>query len=328
MSTTLPMLYFGKLPGRGDFVRSSAHPALIQSLDRWLSSGVELMAEDAHWKPIYDQADAAHFAMISPHRNTAVAGHLVPSTDLSGRRFPFVAGCAIESEKGADLMALGPLMLQPAWDRLSEAAMKARGAGEADAPALLADFAHAQVPAPLAAPEARAQYQRFLSSTTLAMLMQDLSGSGAALDLRQILLALGLLLQPVMNSAGQPIEKGLCLPLPRESFARFAVATFWMDVVSRFVGRSGHDLTLFLPRGINHRPCLMIAFSAGAATALQGLLDTRATDGVFISLNQSPWVEDYVANDYALKKLSSYLLMPQMSLAQALDSFQEAFLGS
>jgi type VI secretion system protein ImpM len=101
-----------------------------------------------------------------------------------------------------------------------------------------------------------------------------------------------------------------------------------MDVVSRFLVRSGHDLTLFLPRGINHRPCLMIAFSAGASTALQGLLDTRATDSVFISLNQSPWVEDYVANDYALKKLSSYLLTPQMALAQVLESFQEAFLGS
>ena len=84
MSHTLPMLFFGKLPGRGDFVRSASHPALIQSLDRWLSSGIELMAEDAHWKAIYDQADAAHFAMVSPHRHTAVAGHIVPSTERMG----------------------------------------------------------------------------------------------------------------------------------------------------------------------------------------------------------------------------------------------------
>ena len=161
MSDTLPMLYFGKLPGRGDFVRSGSHPALIQSLDRWLSSGIELMAEDAHWKPIYDQADAAHFAMVSPHRNTAVAGHIVPSADLSGRRFPFLTACAIESESGAELMALGPLMLHPAWEGLSEATLKARKAGEDDVPAVLGELGQAQVPALVAAPQARQQYQRF-----------------------------------------------------------------------------------------------------------------------------------------------------------------------
>lgn len=328
MSTTLPMLFFGKLPGRGDFVRSASHPALIQSLDRWLSSGVELMAEDAHWKAIYDQADAAHFAMVSPHRHTAVAGHIVPSADLSGRRFPFLTACAIESGNGGDLLALGPLMLQPAWEQLSGAATKARQAGEGDASAVLGDLGQALVPAPLSAQQARQQYQRFLETTTLATLVQDLSGSAAPVDVRQILLALGLLLQPVMNSVGQPIEKGLCLPLPREDFARCAVATFWMDVIARFLARSTYDLTLFLPRGLNHRPCLMVGFSAGAANVLQGLFDPRVTDSVFISLNASPWVEAYVANDYALKKLSSYLLMPQMSLAQVLISFQEAFLGS
>lgn len=328
MSHTLPMLFFGKLPSRGDFVRSGAHPALIQSLDRWLSSGIELMAEDAHWKTIYDQADAAHFAMVSPHRHTAVAGHIVPSADLSGRRFPFLTACAIESGNGSDLLALGPLMLQPAWEQLSAAALKARLAGEGEVPAVLGDLGQAQVSSPLSAQEARQQYLRFLESTTLSALGQDLSTSAAPADVRQILLALGLLLQPVMNSVGQPIEKGLCLPLPREDFARFAVATFWMDVISRFLARSPYDLTLFLPRGLNHRPSLMIGFSAGAANVLQGLLDPRVTDSVFLSLNESPWVEPYVANDYALKKLSSYLLMPQMSLAQVLISFQEAFLGS
>ena len=328
MGNPLPLLYFGKLPSRGDFVRSAAHPALLQSLDRWLSAGVELMAEDAHWKSVYDQADAAHFSMISPHRHTAVIGHIVPSADLSGRRFPFLTGVAVETESGADLMALGPLMFQPAWSGLDEVATQARKADEASVPALLAQLGQAQAPQLCTAAAARLQYQRFLEHTSVATLTQDLSPRGAPLDVRQILLALGLLLQPVMNSVGQPIEKGLRLPLPAEASARCAVATFWMDVVSRFLARSPYDLTLFLPRGLNHSPCLLLGFSAGAANVLQGLLDTRMTDQVFISLNASPWVEDYVANDYALKKLSSYLLMPELSLAQVMHSFQEAFLGS
>jgi type VI secretion system protein ImpM len=328
MNDTLPLLYFGKLPSRGDFVRSTVHPALIQSLDRWLSSGVELMAEDAHWKTVYDQADPAHFALVSPHRHTAVVGHIVPSADLSGRRFPFVAGAAVENESGADLMALGPLMFRPTWLGLGELAAQARRADEASVPALLASLGQAQAPQLCPGAAARAHYQRFLEHTTVATLVQDLSGPGAPLDVRQLLLALGLLLQPVMNSVGQPIEKGLCLPLPADEGARFAVATFWMDVITRFLARSQYDLTLFMPRAIHHRPCLLLGFSAGAAHVLQGLLDARVTDQVFISLNESPWVEDYVANDYALKKFSSYLLMPEISLAQVMNSFQEAFLGS
>lgn len=328
MSDLNTLLYFGKLPGRGDFVRSASHPALIQSLDRWLSSGVELMAEDAHWKGIYDQADAAHFAMISAHRHTAVAGHIVPSVDLSGRRFPFLTATAIEDQQGTDLMSIGPLMFQPAWLALAEAAAKARRASEEQAQAVLTAFAQSRVPALQAPGEARQVYRGFLEASTLGGLQQDISAAGGAVDLRQILLALGLLLQPVMNSGGQAIEKGLCLPLPRDEASRFVVATFWVDVISRFLSRSNHDLTLFLPRGVNHRPSLMIAFSAGAANVLQGLLDPRVTPEVFISLDASPWVEDYVANDYALKKLSTYLLTPQMSLAQLLSSFQEAFLGS
>lgn len=328
MTETLPTLFFGKLPCRGDFVRSSTHPALIQSLDRWLSSGVELMAEDAHWKQIYDQAGPAHFAMVSAHRNTAVAGHLVPSTDTSGRRFPFLTACPIESESGPDLMSLGPVMMQAAWSRLADATHKAHAASEDDASTVLGDLAQLEVPSLMAATQARAHYHRFLEQTSLSSLVQDLSDANGALDLRQTLLALGLLLQPVMNSVGQPIEKGLCLPLPRDEFNRYLVATFWMDLLSRFLVRSGYDLTLFMPRSVRHTPCLMVGFSAGAASVLQGLFDPRVTESVFLKLNESPWVEAYVANDYALKKLSSYLQTPQMSLAQVLSTFQEAFLGS
>lgn len=328
MMDKLPMLYFGKLPCRGDFVRSASHPALIQSLDRWLSSGVELMAEDAHWKQIYDQADSAHFAMLSPHRNTALVGHIVPSVDTSGRRFPFLTACTIESENGAELLGLGPLKMQSTWGRLAEACHKARAASGDDAATVLGDLAQLAVPGLLPSSEARLVYQRYLEQTTLSSFVQDLSDISMALDVRQTVLALGLLLQPVMNSVGQPIEKGLSLPLPRDDFNRFLVGTFWMDLLSRFLARSNHDLTVFIPRGVNHKPCLMIGFSAGAANVLQGLLDRRVTSDVFLSLNESPWVEAYVANDYALKKLSSYLQQPQMSLAQVLDTFQEAFLGS
>ena len=113
-----------------------------------------------------------------------------------------------------------------------------------------------------------------------------------------------------------------------DELTRPYVATFWMDLISRFLAPTQHDLTLFLPRGSNHGACLLIGFSAGSASVLQGLLDARVTAEQFISLGDSPWVEPYVANDYALKKLSSYLKMPQISLSQVLVTFEESFLGT
>jgi type VI secretion system protein ImpM len=40
------------------------------------------------------------------------------------------------------------------------------------------------------------------------------------------------------------------------------------------------------------------------------------------------WIEEHIQADYGLKKLSSYLQMPQLTLKQARDTFEETFLGS
>lgn len=196
MTPAHSILYFGKLPCRGDFVRSTSHPALIQSLDRWLSSGIELLAEDAHWKQIYDRADAAHFAMLSAHRNTAVAGHILPSADASGRRFPFLTACTIESQSGPEFMGLAPLILQDAWVQFSGASARAHGTAEADAAAALAELGHLPQPALLPADEARRQYQLFLEQTVLGVFMQNLGDTNVELNVRQIILALGFPTSP------------------------------------------------------------------------------------------------------------------------------------
>ena len=60
----LALAYFGKLPTRGDFLRSPGQGALTQSLDRWLTQGMELLATDPRWKLHYDQVAPMHFAFI------------------------------------------------------------------------------------------------------------------------------------------------------------------------------------------------------------------------------------------------------------------------
>ncbi|WP_255213726.1 type VI secretion system-associated protein TagF, partial [Burkholderia pseudomallei] len=36
--------YFGKIPSRGDFVKSAHNPQLLQTLDHWIARAMELLA--------------------------------------------------------------------------------------------------------------------------------------------------------------------------------------------------------------------------------------------------------------------------------------------
>nr|WP_243446003.1 type VI secretion system-associated protein TagF [Polymorphobacter fuscus] len=89
--------HYGKLPGRGDFVRSGWDDATIEALDHWLADGL------AAWRPDDDAAFAAAFA-AAPHYSfyappgwigpDALHGVLSPSVDRAGRFFFLVAGLA------------------------------------------------------------------------------------------------------------------------------------------------------------------------------------------------------------------------------------------
>ena len=60
---------------------------------------------------------------------------------------------------------------------------------------------------------------------------------------------------------------------------------------------------------------------------VDGLIDPLrlAEQGVF--LRDLDWVEEEVAGDYGLRKLSNYLRDPGLSLGQALAIYREVFLG-
>ena len=58
----LQLAYFGKLPSRGDFVKSPNQTQLLDTLDRWLSQAMEMLAEDPGWKTVYDAWQPVQFA--------------------------------------------------------------------------------------------------------------------------------------------------------------------------------------------------------------------------------------------------------------------------
>lgn len=318
------LLYFGKVPSRGDFVRSAQHPALIQSLDIWQSQAMDRLAADPRWKLIYDAAPAMQFAILGTGSEVGLAGHWLASQDASGRRFPFITAAAFDLAAPRAFAPLGPLALSRLWARLEQVARVAHAATE---------LAHAQ--ASLTASldvdvnpsSAHAALSDFLETHTVASLEQMLSAAGSRLSLRQATLALGMLLQPAMSQGAAKLNKVLCLPLVQDTALRGAVASYWLSLVLGFFQRHAVELGVFMAQ-VDGRPHLLLGFHGASAASLHAVIDPALLleQGVF--LTHSEWVEDEVNADYGLRKLSNYMLDPGLSLAQVLRTYNEVFLGA
>ena len=96
MATLTPGLY-GKLPGRGDFVRAGCDDTMVDTLDHWLADGL------AAWRPDDESAFAAQFAAVPLFSfymppgwltDTALHGVLSPSVDRAGRYFFLITAVA------------------------------------------------------------------------------------------------------------------------------------------------------------------------------------------------------------------------------------------
>lgn len=327
MSTTPPtshdLLYFGKLPSRGDFVRSSHHSALIEHLDRWQSQTMERLAVDPRWKLRYDAAPFVQFAILGTASRVGLAGHWRASQDASGRRFPFVTACSFDVSTPRSFPDVAPVALAKLWGRLDQVAGVAHAA---------TDLTHAQasLQAPviqdMLEPAARSILRDFLDTHTVASLEQMLAASGAKVSVRQATLALGLLLQPVMSQGAGRLTKALCLPLVNDPSLRGSVAAFWLSLILGFFKR--HDVELGLYQ-VSHegQTHLVLGFQGASPATLSTLIDPHTLVQEAVNVNQAEWVEDEVQSDYGLRKLSNYLRDPGLSLSQALATYQEVFLG-
>lgn len=324
-ATPVSVGYFGKIPSRGDFVKGSDSPALIKVLDDWLSQAMELMTTDARWKLNYDAVEPLHFAFVGPRRRHAVAGHIVASSDQSSRRYPFLMMGAMEVAEPAAYVPNSPLVLNRLWNRLEALTASVRDAGDPTLP--LQSAASHRIELDLHAAAYDAAFEDFLELQTIGGLDTMLAQTGFQGSARQILLALGMLLQPVMASSSSRLEKSLLLPLPSDPMYRNLVAAFWMHLITPFLARADFELALFVTR-IGKRPSLVLGFSGASAQTLRAIMDPQAAQEHHIDFEHLDWVEEQIDTDYGVKKLSTYLEQPNLSLKSALDSVGAAFIGT
>lgn len=319
-----PATCFGKIPSRGDFVKGSGQHQLIGILDNWVSQAMELLSEDSRWKIAYDAAGAFDFAFVGARSRLSVVGHLRPSSDSSGRRFPFITAATVARDDSL-MFRCAPVGLARAFaalGRVSEAGIAGAEVsqllGELDAIDCASDFDAALQSDPLG---------NFVRRTTLDNLASMLELPGSQ-PVRRIILAIGLLMRPVLGQGSVSIDKDLVLPLPADERNRNLVAGLWLYLVSAFLRRSSVELQLVIERKAN-RPRLVLGFNGASPMTLLEALAPDASGGRSIVLGDPEWIDEQAAlsNDYGVAKLSTYLDQPALSLELAITTFREVFLG-
>ncbi|WP_434026555.1 type VI secretion system-associated protein TagF [[Pseudomonas] boreopolis] len=317
--------YFGKVPSRGDFVRAADNHQLLAWLDRWAGLGVELLSQNPDWKRIYDDAADIHFAFLGSRSRTVLGGQLQPSRDASQRRFPLLS--AVRLEVGDPLAFIGraPLAMNKAWAGLSRLA--AQAVAQEDATAVLAEMAETRFVLNPDAKAYNATFADFLDMQTLGSLEGLLHAAGHTdVKLRQVLPALGLLLQPILAGGNVSVDKALDFPLPRDPLYRPLVAAFWLDVVACFVARGDFELAVLIRNDV--APRMLVGFNGADHQVLRAALDPREAGDFLIQVQAAEWVEDYLQADYNLNRFASYLERDTLALGTARKLFGETFLGT
>ena len=324
--TSVSLAWFGKVASRGDFVRSTQQGSLTQMLDQWLSQGLELVSVDPRWKQRYDQVGPCRFAFLGARSKVALAGHMVPSVDSSGRRFPFVTAGSFDVDAPLPFMSHAPMALSRLWSRLETIGREVCAAE--DATASLGKAAQARLEIDTSATAYATSFDDFLEMQTVGSLEELLRAAHPRLELRRTLLAIGLLLQPVPASGVSRLDKGLALPLPDDPLYAPFVGAFWMSLVAPFLARGDFELALFvLRRQPGGGSELCIGFAGGSPATLQAIFDVDKRDEAFVEVVAADWADEHADDDYAIKKLSSYLMQSQLSMSQAMRTFKECFLG-
>lgn len=308
--------YFGKLPARSDFVKVAHDVAALSMLDDWLAKVMSLLPAEPRWKINYDAMAPASFAFVGPSRRHALAGHIVASHDQAGRRFPFLMMRMVDVADPATFVARCPLAFDPLWTFFEGAAPAALAASD-PAPQLQAIRDSA-----VTLGECDGAMASFLAAGTVSSLAALLG-----VDAGRLILALGLVLQPVMHSKPRALHKSLVLPLPEDAAERCAVAAFWLELSAPFLRRSDFDLALFLTRQ-DGRAVLVVGFCEAAAATLHGIIDPLAALEQQVRFSDIGWVDEQIGLDIDVRALASYLEQPQLPLRLARELFLKTFIGA
>ncbi len=318
-------LYFGKIPSRADFVKSDGGIKVIALLDDWIARGMELLLEEPGWKKSFDGAGMIDFLFVGSRSRYAICGQMLASRDSSARRFPFLAATLFESEDAPGFLPFSGLALyEHAIHQRTLVRQAAKTTDATSATSALAALTTADLPGWPADLTYQERYADHLATTILEDMATGLSPPSEKASMRNMVLALGYLLQSIRTHGGRTPVKGLSLPLPHEPENMALAKCFWLDLVTTFLPGTGFELGIFVCTHFS-APRMFVTFNASAPRNFMILFDARAAQECLIDISQAAWVDDHPMQDPAITRLASYLEHGELGLHELTRTFRQCF---
>lgn len=308
--------YYGKCPAHGDFLKSQGQPHLIQSLDRWISESLEYAMQSKNFKQHYSDLPSLDFFLVNLQESQLLVAHLISSEDHSGRYFPMVLGHLIEMDQPHENMIYLPYRFKPTLIDLYQRNRVIRSIRNPDI--LLDKLSKLTDRSPVYSQEDVQSFYNNQTLNTLAKLM-DL----AVYELVQTLIALGLLLQPVIQYGAERLNKILILPLHNMSYS-YEIAAFWVHLIGLFMQQQHNQLFI----GLLHaeQPVLLCGFQGADSTVLGDILRQNMQSQHWVSLVKAAWIEPYLEQNAGLAALEQNLNQQRMSLEHTIQVFKQTFI--
>lgn len=324
-SEQLPLVYFGKLPSRGDFVRARHHIAETNAIDHWVSqamavSGTILSEKTAAAKEMV----FLHFSHVDTVSKQVITGLLLPSHDSSGRRYPVIGFSLMHLDKPKIWMNYLPIKSMALWDEIQQALMTAKQATDG---AQMIEHLNACMLS--IDKNASTQYYDFINTvslTDLAILMDSDKSK-----LVEQIIATGLLFLPTYSKGFSGLNKVIHWTLPADKTQAIYMATFWHDLIHGFYQPHQLPLNTYLYRSAE-RYQLLMSFTKPDGELLSQLADsdTHQDNGEpddWVTIAKSAWTQSYIDNDIGLSRFNNLLLQDDLALYEVRQLFKTIFLA-
>jgi type VI secretion system protein ImpM len=247
-SGVYPAACLGKLPAFADFVRHNATARETLALDEWIQHGLyhaqQLLRTE--WDSSFDRAPAYSFIFWPENSDRFLVGHMGPSRDKSGRRYPFVASLLVDRLRyGGKNVHLAPATFAGFLEdarQFVQLAMHGLDARE------IAERVQA-LSLPVESGSDEEEYRKYIRGTTLRDFCQDLFGTFDGPGKQTVFESLADVLLPFRQRPIVRLSLGLRFPLSTASSRSCLETSFWLDASLRMVKQSAVSPLLFWTTG-------------------------------------------------------------------------------
>lgn len=322
---SLPLIYFGKLPARGDFIRARHHINETNAIDQWVSQALTVEPThvdstiDTPQKRLLTDSLILNFSHVDTAANKIITGVLLPSHDSSDRHYPLIGFSLIYLDKPKSWMNYLPIKSLSLWEHTYQALSMAKSQTNSDASDMLNS---SMLPIDK---HASTRYYDFINTKTLQDVSQ-LMGIDKAQLIQQII-ATGLLFLPTFTKGFSGLNKTICWTLTSDQTSAVFMATFWHDLIHSFYQPHQLYLNTYLYRNADYYQ-LLLSFSKPDGHVLSNFthLDGSPPED-WVAINDSSWTQSYIEEDMGLTRFNKILLQDDLYLYDTRQLFKKIFLA-